>query len=121
MTGWQRLWLVFSLLFGVPAWFLGYEAYKTATFLVEMPVQPTSSKVERDKLFWQRAYAHHEAEPCRGALSISYSFSDSHYVTCDTPTRGRANALQWALLPGLIFGVIGYTIGWIIRGFRPKT
>lgn len=113
MSGWQRLWIVASILMGLPVGATVYSAASQASASVSYPAGMTSAQ------FWQNAHREPQLSKCDWTTAkAEFPVGDSWLVRCDTP-GALAAALPWALVPGLILGGIGLTVRWIFRGFRP--
>ena len=121
MSGWARLWVVFSLVMG------GLLAMSTmnANKVDANPFYYDQSipKAAADAQFWKNARADVRLKDCDwptaqtienyGGMGSSVEYT----ITCDRTDR-YTSAFWYFLFPGAFFGGIGLTIGWIVRGFR---
>lgn len=109
MSGWHRLWLVFSILLGAPIFALQYADRETAFI----------SWSGDNAAFWRAAHANDSLQHCdwRTAHVDPENFDNSYLVSCSVK-NSIAWASLWALIPGAIIGALGFTIAWVIRGFR---
>ena len=126
MNGWQRIGVVLAVLFGIPAFFIAYSEYDSAYG----SVTPSESvKALKGQEFWNALYSQAESSdpglydgcvPSTIRMQAPYSEYDSSYsVSCDKSREYAViHSLPWALLPGVIFWIIGMTVAWVIAGFR---
>ncbi len=113
MSGWRRLWIVLSLLLGIPAGLIAYDAHDSTYAYV-----PYTAGM-KNEAFWQAAYRHPVLQDCVWSTAEAMPpIGDEAMVTCSI-SGALDMALVWALAPGLLLGALGLTIRWIYRGFRP--
>ena len=113
MSGWRRLWITASILLGIPAILLGYEAEKHHIGYVDKYQGDTNGS------FWKRAQGMPSLKDCDwGSATSSHMFGNSYRIQCNNPSR-YFDAFLWGLLPALLMALIGLTARWIYRGFRP--
>jgi len=113
MSGWRRLWVVFSILLGVPALMLGYESEKRLFAYVDQ------TEGETPDAFWKRAQIIPALKDCDwGSAEAPHAYGKTYRVECDNRNRYIAS-IRWAFLPALLMALIGLTCRWIYRGFRP--
>lgn len=101
-----------SVLLGVPSLLIAAGSNWQAS--AEVPYGNPNS-------FWLRAKGAKELHGCDWATAHQEpSFTDNAaFVTCNNK-HPLLPALPWAFVPGLILGAIGYTVAWIVRGFRKE-
>jgi hypothetical protein len=117
MGGWWRLWVVASVLLGVPTWIISANTHDVSDYQSDMTrveaeawVARAQAKVHRCGLSGKPDIA---AQPdISGGL-----YSGSFYCTSD---RQYILSYFYALLPGAILAAIGLTGRWVFRGFRTK-
>jgi hypothetical protein len=112
MNGWQRLWVVASLVIGLGFAFVGWqnipteereaaEHFRVSTIALEFKL-PSQYTVESDK----REYERYEE------FKDDLIYRQLEYI-------GTMLAI-WAGVCAVLYA-IGYGCGWVYRGFRPKT
>jgi hypothetical protein len=110
MSGWRRLWIVLSVLFGGTTYIVTYDAYSRAS--AEIPYNGDKNA------FWQRAEKTRALGDCDWSTAkAEYPLSGSYLVTCQNQDPWLFASL-WALVPGLVMAGIGLIMRWIYRGFR---
>ncbi len=116
-TGWERLLIVLSALFGIPSAYIAYNANEAAYAYVDYNVADIGQ--ER---FWQMAKAKPELADCQWSTAKAHynQYSKDTTIRCDNePPYGEA--FKWFVIPGLAMWFIGAVFGWVISGFRkPK-
>lgn len=128
MNGWQRIGVVLAILFGVPAFLIAYSENDSAYGYV---IPSDNVKAFKGQEFWNALYQQAQKDDpdrYRGCIQSTiklrapYGDYDSSYtVSCQkTVTYAVTNSILWALLPGMIFWVIGMTVAWVIAGFRRR-
>lgn len=127
MNGWQRLGIVLGTVLAVPVGIIAYENGKRA-YAYHDPsprVSKMSGQAWVDAVFEEAKQENRELRGC--ILSTTTVTQDSYggdqaTISCERNTSNAAfDALLWMALPYIIVFGIGYTIGWVYRGFRPKT
>ena len=121
--GWRRLWLVVSVLIGIPAAFLGYTENSTVYMSVPMSSSDRDlPKEQRDKVFWDRIFAHERMAECDvPTVKFDTWWADEGGASCQRKASEKMqSALLWAAIPAVVLWLIGGAIGWIWRGFRPQ-
>jgi hypothetical protein len=109
--GWQRLWIVLSILFGVPAFLIAYDINSRGFAEVAWAGD--------NQAFWKAARQAPGLANCDWSTAKSdSSFDGSAFVSCKT-TDPLTPALLWALFPAALMAAIGLTVRWVYRGFRP--
>lgn len=112
MSGWRRLWITLSILFGVPATVAGYEAEKYLSTYVDLYDGQTNDG------FWKMVKANPALSSCDWReANATKSFGKTYRIQCrnlDAPVY----ALMWGLLPAFLMALIGLTSRWIYRGFK---
>lgn len=112
MSGWRRLWIVSSVVFGVLAFLIAHENNSRASSYV--------SWNGNDEAFWSAAYADPALAGCDWRTAeAKYPIAGSYSVSCETRDPFTP-ALPWAFLPAMFMAVVGLTLRWIYRGFRPR-
>lgn len=121
MSGWRRLWIVLSILSGVPVFLIAYSdassgnAYITA----DEKIRSLEGQEFWNKLFEQAKRERPELQSCELAtLQMTHSYDWSYSVTCDR-RNAFLPALLWALFPAVVMWTVGKTTRWVYRGFRP--
>lgn len=128
MNGWQRIGVVLSLLLGFPAFLLAYSENDSAylTIYPSSEVEALEGQAFWDAL-WLQAYNDRpeELDGCDVTtvrMRAPYSDYGGYSVSCEKGFAYAARqSILWGLLPGAIVFAIGYTIAWIIAGFRRTT
>lgn len=116
-TGWQRLWIVLSLLLGVPSAFIAWGVYSRSYATVSYSIKELGAPA-----FWQRAEQEPKLDRCVQSTMRAqyYSYSNDTGISCDNKPPIDQTVL-WFLIPGGILWLIGATVAWVVRGFRqPK-
>lgn len=127
-SGWKRLWLVLSLLFGLPIAAVYFES--SETMYRSVPFTAAESNLPQpqlDNLFWPRAWKIAREAGCQETTAkvdkeIGYDGS-GYTITCNPRLKSRIGyAVLYGAIPGLIFWIIGFLVAWIREGFRrPKS
>lgn len=117
MSGWRRLWIVASVLLGIPAYLIAVDSYRLK--LYENYASLAEAKRGLD-LAMGLAQARCLTPP-NSLKAYPSGYGEAHYLSfsCDTFAQ-YFDAVPWALLPALILAAIGLTIRWIYRGFKAK-
>ena len=120
MSGWRRLWIVLSVLLGVPAFAIAYGNASKA-YVYEEPsdyVKTLQGQGYADAYFAEAKRSHTELNAC----ILSTARVEGNSITCDRdPYNAALAGIGWALLPAMIMMAFGLTIRWVYRGFRsPK-
>ena len=121
MSGWRRLWIVLSILLGVPAFLIAYQDGSRGYAYIDASQETRSLKGQQfwNQLFEQAKHDRTELRSCIPAtVRMDHSYEWSYSITCDR-RDAFFPALLWALLPATLMWFIGKTIRWIYRGFRP--
>ena len=114
MSGWRRLWIVASILLGIPALIIGYDSEK------QFSSYQDAIGNESNAAFWARVRLAPALEDCDwGSAKAEHSYGKSYRITCRNPNRHVA-ALMWASLPAFLLALVGLTLRWIYHGFRPS-
>lgn len=117
MSGWRRLWIVLSILFGLLAFFIAYSDASRAYVWVEPSsyVKAQQGQAFTDAFFVEASRSHAELNAC--VLATTKVSADT--ISCERdPFNVFFAALPWALLPGLLMMIVSLTVRWIYRGFR---
>ena len=121
MSGWRRLWILLSVLAGVSAFLIAYQdgsrgyAYVTA----DQEIQALNGKQFWRKLFAQAMRERPELRSCIPAtVEMDHSYEWRYSITCDRDDA-LFPAMLWALLPAALMWLVGTTVRWVYRGFRP--
>lgn len=114
MSGWRRLWIVLSLIAGVPTFAIAFDADKLWIYRSTGNPDEMRRILAEEVVIIRRQCAN---PPSRIAAEDSGGF----YTFAFRCERNSAyfRALLWALLPALVMAGIGYVIRWVYRGFRP--
>lgn len=125
MTGWERIGVVLSLLFGVPAFYIAYDMNSKAYGYV-YPDEVV--KTLKGQLFWDSLYLQAQKERpelYKGCIqrSVEMTAPSNNYggytITCEkTWKHAFKESIIWGFLPAILIWGIGLTIGWIVQGFR---
>ncbi len=128
MNGWQRIGVVLAALFGVPAFFLAYDQYDT-TYGTIYPSEETKALDGQEfwNALWREANKQNPAkyEGCMVSTvemepPIS-EFSSDYIITCENKQSYTFFwSFFWGLIPGIFVFFFGYTIAWVVAGFRSK-
>jgi hypothetical protein len=112
MSGWRRLWIVLSVIFGALAFTEAWHDYSHASAWVAYDGNSVA--------FWARARADEGLRGCDvSTMRTGYQSGNGWWVSCDT-SDPFTPALLWFFAPGMAMAVIGLTVRWIWRGFRPR-
>lgn len=117
MSGWRRLWIVLSVIFGVAAGVVSWQP----TYSEYVVVDPTTFK-DWDE-FWKLPMVETAMSNCgAGTIRARFAFgsgaSTNYRLEC--PAKDPlTTSLLWALVPGLIMAAVGLIVRWVYRGFRP--
>jgi hypothetical protein len=115
MSGWRRLWIVSSVLFGVFAGIIAWQPTRHDYVQV-------SNAVKTNVDLWATPQMRDEVIRCAGGMKATYVWGDSstytYVVDCDNPDPLTASLL-WACVPAIVMATVGLTVRWIYRGFRP--
>lgn len=110
MSGWRRLWIALSVVFGLGAFALAWNA--NANVLADI------SYDGNDAAFWERARADAQLQACDPlTMRTVFRGTNGWYVSCETKDPFTP-ALLWSIVPALIMALIGLVVRWIYRGFR---
>ena len=110
MSGWRRLWLVLSVLFGALAFWIAHDSYSRAWAHV-----PWNGD---NKAFWSAAHSNPRLSECDWSTAeAKYPIGHEYTVYCET-RYPFTRALPWAFVPALFMAAVGLAIRWIYRGFR---
>jgi hypothetical protein len=113
MSGWRRLWIVLSILFGLPAFLLAYDSSSSAYADIAWNGD--------NKAFWSAAYADPALRDCDWQTAKAADAVGAYVmVSCNTE-HPLFPALLWALAPAFLMAVVGLAVRWIYRGFRPPS
>jgi len=123
MSGWRRLWIVLSILTGIPTALVGWTEWYTERAFVTAPEELHSleskafTKAMGDLALQQNpAMANCAPRTMRANASFDWSYD----ITCTRPVAlAAAIALLLALVPATLMAAVGLTVRWIYRGFRP--
>lgn len=126
MNGWQRIGVVLSIVFGVPAFLIAYGQNDSAWGYVDPTDEVRKLKGQE---FWTALYRQaqkNDPDKYEGCIERSVRmqaptsmYSPAYTVTCDkTVIYAASQSIGWGLLPGIIIWIIGATVGWIVAGFR---
>lgn len=117
MSGWRRLWIVASILAGVPTYYIAADSDKAYGTRYGMTFAEVEKTYAGDVI----------SETCEGKVSsyttVSYNREgpvttyDLH-ASCQR-TGSSFRSFLWSLLPAILMAAIGLTMRWIYRGFRP--
>ena len=118
MSGWRRVWVVLSILFGLPAAYIAYDTNMAReTFYGR-------TQAEIDDADWRGVEAQLNCTARTGTHRTlsSYTTEDRGkfdvYFTC-RKRNSLGFALALGLAPALLMAAVGLTMRWIWRGFRP--
>lgn len=121
-NGWQRLWLVFTLMFGLPlAWFAWADSERASFDVPLTAIEAALPKAERDHLFWRKALHEPAGRNCieETMEADGKDYRGGFYVKCSNEWKYRfKQALFLGGMPGLILYIIGFAVAWVRRGFR---
>lgn len=119
MSGWRRLWIVLSIIFGAFAAILSWQPNHT-----EYVTIPTNQFTDWDS-FWKipKVEAVTTANcgygTIRGERSYGYDGTTTYRLEC--PAKDPlTTSLLWALVPAIVMAAVGLIVRWVYRGFRPK-
>lgn len=113
-TGWERLIIVLSVLFGVPSAMIAYDINDNSSATVYYTVKGMGSGE-----FWRKALSEPELKNCKWktARAQYWSYNRSTSISCDNyPPLGQS--IKWFLIPGGIMWLLASIIGWVVSGFR---
>ncbi len=113
MSGWRRLWIVASLLFGALTYLVAYDNYRRASALMDFNGD--------SEAFWMAAHHNRELGNCIWATAKADHWTGTTYMISCQNADPWLFASLWAFLPAIILAVVGITVRWVYRGFRPKT
>ncbi len=117
-TGWERLLIVLSVLFGVPSAMIAYDQNDEAYAYVSYSIDELGNTA-----FWQKARTEPALKNCQWpTANAQYNqYGKDTTIRCDNdPPYGEA--IKWFFLPGIVMWFIGAVLGWVISGFRkPKS
>lgn len=126
MNGWQRVGVVLSALVGVPALMIGYDSGDSG-YATVYASQATLSHEGQN--FWNALYKQAQTDYPESmgscilrTVKMEYNkYGESYTVTCRKSTWHAVDgAVRTAIIPVSAIWIIGYAIGWVYRGFRPK-
>jgi|JI10StandDraft_1071094.scaffolds.fasta_scaffold416410_2 hypothetical protein len=132
MSGWRRLWIVLSIIFGLAAGSIDYFSNKrlfqsfeaTQEKLNKVPPvmtmiggAPILSSLKGDALFWEAVRREIDLTRCAAPAHAEPSYGGAYWISCPLK-RDLVPTVGWALLPALIMAAAGLTCRWIYRGFR---
>jgi len=110
MSGWRRLWIVLSIVFGALAFWVAFDA--NYRIWADVPWHGDNDA------FWSAAHANPQLHDCNWETAeAKYPIGEMYTVYCITKDPFTP-ALLWALMPALFMALVGLTIRWIYRGFR---
>lgn len=122
MSGWRRLWIVLSVLFGLLTALAAHDEYNDVYtwYTPSSALDKLAGKDFYRALFAEASKQNAELKNCDlKTVDISRSGSD-YIIKCKTHTAFAVTfALLWALLPAAFMYVTGKTARWVYRGFRP--
>ena len=121
MSGWRRLWIVLSILIGVPTLLIAYHdgSHVNAYITADQKIQSLTGQQFWDQLALQAKRERSELGSCIPAtVRMEHAYEWSYSITCDR-NDALVPALLWALLPAALMWAVGKTMRWIYRGFRP--
>lgn len=124
MSGWRRLWIVLSIVLGIPVFAIAYDDRSRIYTTLEpnQYVQSLQGQEFWDALFEQSLHEERSTRSCLISTVRMESFGQYYSVSCERdPTDVIIEALLLALIPGLFMLLVGLTIRWIYRGFKPQT
>jgi len=113
MSGWRRLWIVLSILLGVPAGLIAYDAQRHYVY-ERYTVETAQAGVDNEG---RRAMRICSQVPRIAARQDEYGPDYTLSFSCKPKNAGFL-AFLWALLPGALLAAIGLTSRWIYRGFK---
>lgn len=116
------MWVVVSVLTGLPAFGIAYDAQRSDRVYLEVPEPARGYESDAFARFMWRQYRSEPIAGCDPAtLKMFHSYEWTYVASCDrTPWSRTVRSLGLATLPGLLIGLIGFVIMWVYRGFRPK-
>lgn len=118
MSGWRRLWIVLSLVFGAFAAMLTWDPTHTEYVTLEAGQFTTWDN------FWKLPKVEAATKNCgAGRVRGEYGWGGdtSPTYTLECPAKDPlGTSLLWALLPAVVMAAVGLIVRWIYRGFRPK-
>jgi hypothetical protein len=125
MSGWKRLWIVLSLLAGVPIFLIQYNE-DTNTTVYHTPSRSIAAL--KDQAFWNALYweAHAKQPSLKGCILPTVEMKKESYglgysIECERTFVSAANpAIFYAAFPALFMWLVGWTLHWVYRGFRPN-
>lgn len=120
MSGWRRLWIVLSLIIGVPVFAIAYDDASQ----VYISIEPNDRVKELNgQEFWNALYQqareqYRSAKGCyRESIAMRHLYENQYSITCER--SAFFDALFFAALPSFFMWLVGLTIRWVYRGFRP--
>lgn len=124
MNGWERLGVIFAVVFGVPAFLLAYETNESSIAFVST-VEKIGAVDSQAK--WNTIYLAANAQNpdafknCQwNTLKIRHYGDGYHYkVECRNYKISAVKlSLVWAFIPGIVLFLIGGLVAWVRAGFK---
>lgn len=122
LSGWRRLWIVLSVLSGVPVGLIAWDTWKTE--LAFVTADDRAQNLPRDAFIKAMNAKAREQNPnmanCANHTTRGQNVGGWDYeISCARPLPLVALiAFLFALLPGAVMALCGLTIRWVYRGFR---
>lgn len=118
MSGWRRLWIVLSIIFGVFAAIISWQPTRHDYVQV-------SNTIKTNDDLWGTSQMQDELTHCvpysaKATYAYGYGSTYTYVVECDEKDPVTTSFL-WALFPALLMAVVGLTVRWIYSGFRPAS
>jgi hypothetical protein len=116
MSGWRRLWIVFSVVFGVIAAIIAWQPTRHDYVAV-------SQSIKTNDDLWATPQMQNELSRCLPySAKATYAYSDTSTYTYAVDCENKdplGTSILWALFPAFFMAVFGLTVRWIYRGFKP--
>lgn len=146
-SGWRRLWVVASILFGAPILIGAFQSYRDFEYLTDVPLYEVRMRAEaalRNDMSCTRGdgqWTHRPAYPERSVRAMVPPYSREYPGDPTVPPRELTNKIveqdlmnvsvecegtlpqSWwwmAILPAAFMAAVGLTVRWVYRGFRPS-
>lgn len=125
MSGWLRLWLVLSLVIGLPVFFIQWNEDRHFWKYYEPSdvVQRAANGNVEDMLLVEAKFMIPELADCMdGTVEIRrVTYGSGYDIDCTLHGLDALfPAIWYAIFPAIFLFAVGWTIGWVYRGFRPK-
>jgi hypothetical protein len=123
MSGWRRLWIALSLVFGLPLFLVQFsedrEAY--AYHYASSVLAGFDVETHGGLIFREASAKRPDLNDCNtSSINMSRAASGAYEIRCTRSVwSAMFPALWFAILPAIAMAGVGLAVRWIYRGFRP--